>query len=418
MKNLFLTAVFLLSVLSVSAQKELAVGNQYPGDEKAQEVYQTAIDKQANNKTSAVRTTWLANKSNSNWFLSVKAGMGGVLSDKNVKIEQPWKWFDDRNGFWHPTGGLAVGKWFSPIWGLRLDADYGHVQSFNKNEVATGESRYYAATGNFLINLKNLFLPYNPKGFFNPVLNIGAGILQTNADNGWNPLPSKQGAFFNVAEKIGLQLNFRLCDAWNFFVEGQTWALPANFDNMGGKMMSTFGNTDIILNGTLGFTYNFNFRHFIKTPIYDQGEIDALNREINELRNRPQVVCPPVVKCPDPVQTTVVAKEEKKEELSPVFFAMSSSAVRDNQLISVAKAAEYLINNPNAKLEVASYADKKTGTASYNLQLSKKRSDAVANMLVNKFGIDKKRLVLKHYGDTVQPFADNDSNRVSIFVLP
>jgi outer membrane protein OmpA-like peptidoglycan-associated protein len=414
MKNLFLIAVFLLSVFSVNAQKELAVGDQYPGDEKAQEVYQTAIDKQANAKTSAVRTTWLANKPNSNWFLSIKAGMGGVLSDKNVNIGAPWKWFDDRNGFWHPTGGLAVGKWFSPVWGLRLDVDYGNVQGFNKQGNSTSSGRYYAGTGNFLINLKNLFLPYNPKGFFNPVLNIGTGILHSNENGEWDPF--SKGGFFNVTEKIGLQLNFRLCDAWNFFVDGQAWAAPTTFDR---NKMSTFGNTDIFLNGTLGFTYNFNFRHFIKVPIYDQAEVDALNREINELRNRPQVVCPPVVKCPDPVPTTgATLVEDKKEELSPVFFIMGSSAVRDNQLISVAKAAEYLINHPNAKLEVASYADKKTGAPSYNLQLSKKRSDAVANMLVNKFGIDKKRLVLKYYGDTVQPFTDNDSNRVSIFILP
>jgi hypothetical protein len=37
-------------------------------------------------------------------------------------------------------------------------------------------------------------------------------------------------------------------------------------------------------------------------------------------------------------------------------------------------------------------------------------------MLVSKFGIDKKRLILTHKGDTVQPFAENDLNRVTIFV--
>jgi outer membrane protein OmpA-like peptidoglycan-associated protein len=77
-----------------------------------------------------------------------------------------------------------------------------------------------------------------------------------------------------------------------------------------------------------------------------------------------------------------------------------------------------LVSHPSAKLELASYADKNTGNPAYNLQLSKKRSDAVANILVNKFGIDKKRLILKHYGDTVQPFKDNDWNRVTIFIRP
>lgn len=411
MKNLFLTAVFLLSTLCISAQSNLAVENQYPGDEKAQKAYLTAVEKQANEKTSAIRTTWLSNSPGANWFISGFAGIGGNLTGSQKQAEKPWKAFDEGDRFWNPAYGGSIGKWFSPVWGLRLNGYYGTSKTFNvinDRQVLYPNSDvdYINGTLDFMVNLKNVFRPYNPNGFFNPVLFVGPGMTYTMKDGDFDE-------FFNVAVKAGLQLNFRLHDRWNLFLEGQAVAIPSAFDR---NPMGTRASSDVMTNAFLGLTYRFNFRHFIKAPLYDQREIDALNREINELRNRPEVVCPPVPVCPEP--QVIVKEVEVKEELTPVFFTINSSVVRDNQLISVAKAAEYLINNPSAKLELASYADKSTGSPSYNMQLSKKRSDAVAKVLVNKFGIDKSRLVLKHYGDTTQPFEQNDWNRVTIFILP
>lgn len=414
MKNLFLTAAILLSSLCVSAQSNLAVQNQYPGDEKAQGVYDTAIEKQANEKTSALRTTWIANKPGSNWFISGFAGVGGNLSGDRVDTKKPWNAFDsDKEGFWNLFYGGAIGKWFSPVWGLRLSGQYGETNSFHRIEgtlVKKPTTEYINGTMDFMVNLKNFFRPYNSKGFFNPVLYAGPGVIYTMENKEGNvTMPD----FWNIAIKAGLQLNFRLHDRWDLFIDGNALMVPDGFDR---DPEGTIASSDVIVNGSLGLTYKFNFRHFIKAPMYDAREIDALNREINQLRNRPEVVCPPVPVCPEP--QVIVKEVEAKEELTPVFFTINSSVVRDNQLISVAKAAEYLINNPNAKLELASYADKKTGTPAYNMQISKKRSDAVAKVLVNKFGINKSRLVLKHYGDTVQPFDENDWNRVTIFVLP
>jgi outer membrane protein OmpA-like peptidoglycan-associated protein len=146
----------------------------------------------------------------------------------------------------------------------------------------------------------------------------------------------------------------------------------------------------------------------------DQDQLNAMNKEINDLRNRPQVVCPPVVVCPE--QKEVVKEVVKEIELTPVFFTINSYTVRDNQLLSIAKAAQYLLNKPSAKLEIAAYADKNTGKASYNLKLSEKRANAVVDILVQKFGIEKSRLKVSFHGDKVQPFAENDQNRVAIFV--
>ncbi|MDR0547158.1 MAG: OmpA family protein, partial [Dysgonamonadaceae bacterium] len=386
MKNLFLSAVLLLVIVSANAQSKLAVANQYPGDEKVAQEYSTAYDKQQNDKTSALRTTWIASRPGGNWFISLEVGGSGVYSDKNVNFLAPWKWFDAHSpNFWHPAAGLNVGKWFSPVWGLRADVDYGHAEAFDENEATVGSSRHYALTGNFLVNLKNFFLPYNPKGFFNPVLNFGVGALHTSfKDDNWSPLTD---GYFNVAAKVGLQLNFRLCDAVNLYLDGQLWGVPASFDNqLNGIKAAAFGNTDLIQDLSLGITYNIGSGKFIKAPLYDQNEIDALNKEINDLRNRrpydqnevdalkkeindlknrPEKQCPPAV---------------AEADFQNVFFTINSDKVRDSQLVNVATAAEYLISHPDSKLQIEGYADSATGTAKFNQKLSEKRAAAVAKI--------------------------------------
>jgi outer membrane protein OmpA-like peptidoglycan-associated protein len=404
MKNLFLTAAFLLFAFGANAQKSLAVENQYPGDARAQKEYSIAVEKQSNEKTSAIRTTWLSSRPSSDWFISLQAGMGGILSDKNVEFTKPWKWFsNEHQGFWHPQAGLSVGKWITPVSGFRLNGNYGNVEVYNK-EIYAFDTDYIAVTADYLLNLKNVFRPYNPKGFFNPVLYAGLGGFHTLKDG------NRKATTF-LTEKVGLQLNFRLCDACDLFLDGNVYLTP---DGLLPNTKTPFLSSGVITNASIGFTYKINFRKFVKAPLYDQNEIDALLAEINALRNRPEVVCPPVVVCPEVKE--VVVEKAKEVTLEPVFFTLGSATVRDNQLLNVAKAAEYLLDHPSAKLELASYADKKTGSAKRNLQLSKQRSEAVAKILTGKFGIDKSRLTLKHYGDTVQPFAENDWNRVTIFV--
>jgi outer membrane protein OmpA-like peptidoglycan-associated protein len=412
MKKVFLSAVVLLSsVLCVNAQKELAVENQYPGDARAVKEYQVAVEKQTGEKISALRTSWLASRPSSNWFISGQIGMGGVLSDKNLHIGNPLKFFDEGHpGFWQPTYGLAVGKWLSPVWGLRLSANYGESKAYNGNDATVAGAKRLLVTGDFLLNLKNFFRPYNPKAVFNPVVYLGAGNLYNMGWSGWKGM---EGTGNFMAMKAGLQLNFRLCDAWDIFLDGNAVFAPNAFDSYA-VSAGPFDNTDMITSVSLGFTYKLPFRHFVKAPLYNQAEVDALLGEINDLRNRPEVVCPPVVICPE--EKPIVVEKVKEVTLEPVFFTIGSAVVRDNQLLNVAKAAQFLIDNPDAKLELASYADKKTGTAKWNMTMSKMRSEAVAKVLTDKFGIDKARLIQKYYGDTVQPFQENDWNRVTIFV--
>ena len=61
------------------------------------------------------------------------------------------------------------------------------------------------------------------------------------------------------------------------------------------------------------------------------------------------------------------------------------------------------------------YADAGTGNANINMKYSKQRAENVAKALTNA-GIDAARITVDAKGDTVQPFSENDKNRVTIAI--
>jgi outer membrane protein OmpA-like peptidoglycan-associated protein len=72
--------------------------------------------------------------------------------------------------------------------------------------------------------------------------------------------------------------------------------------------------------------------------------------------------------------------------------------------------------NPSVKVEVTGYADRGTGNARINKSLSERRAQIVSNELTKKYGISASRIIVDSKGDTVQPFAKNEENRVTICI--
>jgi outer membrane protein OmpA-like peptidoglycan-associated protein len=59
-------------------------------------------------------------------------------------------------------------------------------------------------------------------------------------------------------------------------------------------------------------------------------------------------------------------------------------------------------------------ADKETGTPEYNMKLSKKRGDAVLNVLVEKFGVAPEQLTVQAVGSQQQKYEGAQLNRVVV----
>lgn len=91
--------------------------------------------------------------------------------------------------------------------------------------------------------------------------------------------------------------------------------------------------------------------------------------------------------------------------------------IRESDYIDVEeylkKIGQFLKNHHDCQISVKSYADKGTGNTELNIMYSRLRNEKAVAALVAA-GVDRNLITAEYFGDTVQPFAENDKNRVTI----
>lgn len=90
--------------------------------------------------------------------------------------------------------------------------------------------------------------------------------------------------------------------------------------------------------------------------------------------------------------------------LNNVYYEFDKWNLNSSSYPELDKLVTLLEENPNARIEVSAHTDSK-GSDEYNDRLSQRRAESVVNYLISK-GIDKSRLEVKGYGETV-PVAPN-----------
>jgi OmpA-OmpF porin, OOP family len=90
-----------------------------------------------------------------------------------------------------------------------------------------------------------------------------------------------------------------------------------------------------------------------------------------------------------------------------IHFDTDSDRLRPESAAVLKAVASGLDKNPNLKLEIDGYTDS-TGDAAHNLDLSKRRADAVKSVLVSQYGVDAARLTSNGFGAD-KPMQSNDT---------
>jgi outer membrane protein OmpA-like peptidoglycan-associated protein len=203
------------------------------------------------------------------------------------------------------------------------------------------------------------------------------------------------GTKVRVQGQIGVMADFRVTEKISLGLE-----LSAN--TLGDRYNSKrAGNNDWYFNALAGVKIALGKTH--------------TTREVKPCCPEPRVVekiIERVVEKPVPVAPAVqeVAKVEPLRR--DIFFTISSTKIVNEEMSKVAEIAEYLTKYPAAKVVITGYADKGTGNAKINSGLAAKRAKAVVDALVNNYGISSSRISSDSKGDTVQPFSQNEKNRV------
>lgn len=112
----------------------------------------------------------------------------------------------------------------------------------------------------------------------------------------------------------------------------------------------------------------------------------------------------------DTVYVDVVRDREIKKE---IFFGVRADGV-DQSKSAIVEVANFLKGVQNAEITITSYADKGTGTPKANMKYSQKRAENTKKALIAA-GVDPSIIkTVQWKGDTEQPYAENDKNRLSV----
>lgn len=353
-----------------------------------------------------------------NWYIQLGAGAQMPFFEKNP---------GESNFDWTKTTavyGVSVGHWFSPYFGFRFNGNGGalHYEDF-------GWRKFNYASLNLDItwDMFNSIGGVNEKRVFSIIPYLGLGTAYAwdfNNPNvpGRNDIMRSDGKQicshqWALVASLGLEFRFRVHKNIDLYLDARAKGMADNFNNLA---YSSGIDPMFSLMGGLSINLGKNGRHVTKYTPYDcSGEIKSLNDKVNALREELAQkdarlrAAESQLPCPEVKEEKVVVKEQPV--VAPAIrFAFNSAKISANDKVTLYDVAQVLKANPDAKIVIRGYADKKTGTAAYNLKLSERRANAVKDALV-EYGVDEDRMSIEALGVTSQPYTDNNNwNRVVI----
>ncbi|MCM1290407.1 MAG: OmpA family protein [Prevotella sp.] len=366
-----------------------------------------------------------------NWFLQLGAGVTQPLVEHGVDMKAPGHTVDHK--MMTAVYNVGVGRWISPYLGLRLNA-LGGMLHWN-NPTLEHPNNGWTHAKHVQLNFELMWDMCNSLGGVNPERPVSViPFVGLGGDYLWDVQDSfgAPAAATNIARRkssklrttnwslpvsAGIQFRFRLCKYVDFFAEAR-----ASFYGDNWNLCATGDPIESHVEAVGGFNINFGGRSW---DTYNEcaylSQIAALNGQVNDLRaellNCGQTVAALQAQLPCPEAKNAAVQKDcvNAPLMTTVRFTIDSYEIMPTEEVNVYNMAEWLKANPKENVTIVGYADKDTGTAEYNLELSEKRANAVADALVNDYGIDRSRLTVKYDGSSVQPYSTNDWNRIVIF---
>ena len=342
---------------------------------------------------------------NPHWYVQLQGGAQYTLGERD---------FDE---LLSPNAQVTVGYNFHPIVGARLSVNAWQSKAgstINGTEYAW-KWKYVAPSLDLTFNLSNAICGYKHDRFFNLGAFVGVGVNvgfdndeAVAANNALNTL--YPAAIFRpnadqwlryiwddtrvrVNGRAGLTADFRISDRVSAGLELQANMLNDHYNSKKAP------NPDFYFNALAGVKVNFGKTHTTRV-------VEPCNQVIEKIIEKPV----------DRIVEKIV-EVEKKVTVEPLretfFYAIRISDPNANGAIS--KIVAWCNKYPSNTISIKGYADKGTGNPKLNEGYAKQRAEKIAKLLQEK-GIPANRMNVSSYGDTVQPFEENDMNRCVIVV--
>ena len=271
---------------------------------------------------------------------------------------------------------------------------------------------YFAPSIDLTFNLSNIIAGFNPNRKFEFGAFIGGGVnFRSKCDDAanidakwkvkyaditeaskWTPMYENKSAVLPFAQ-AGLTADYKVSDKVSIGAEFNANILGDKFNFKNAGNPDSYFNLLLGAKIALGKTYSTKF---IPAPEPEIKYVEKIVEKIVEV----------------PAEPAVTAAEPLRRD---IFFQINKTVIRDSEAQKVQDIVAYMNQNPTSKVMITGYADAGTGNDRINDRLAAGRADAVVKALKDA-GIAESRISFDSKGARVQPFEDNDSNRVSICI--
>lgn len=348
------------------------------------------------------KTTFVDNGFWDNWFVGAGVGSTFFVGDGSKHVS-----------FWSRqqlTPVVQVGKWYNPFIGGRLKFQYSSLHDFSNRGLTMQHSKYAQAELDLLWNFSNYWSIYNEHRLYSfiPYVGLGYGYGWDYKIGGAKSASNQRNITFNA----GIINKLRLSERVDLDIELSATLLHEKMNHAG------YNTYDALYGAVASLVIKLGKVGFDEAVLQDNNLIDNLNAEVNRLRAENLVLKKRPKTCPEcPEVMPVQAKKEDSYVPNVVFFRVNSATIDSSQEVGIFNIAEFLKNHPDKRVKIVAYADRETGTDTYNEALSQRRAQNVAKILLEKYHIDADRIDVEWKGSSQQPYAENDWNRVAIFLV-
>ena len=262
------------------------------------------------------------------------------------------------------------------------------------------------------LNLSNALCGYNPTrtvsvgllagiglnvGFSNDDAVALAATAATHNHGSENLTYAWDGTKVRFVGRVGANVDFRIDDAWSIGIEANANVLSDNYNS------KKAGNCDWYFNALVGVRYNIGKTYSTRTitpPAPVEKIVERIVEKIVEV----------------PAKTTDSQFMKKATSIRrEVFFTIGKNVINAEGFKKIDEVAAYMKECPEATVTVTGYADRGTGSAKINNRIAARRADIVVSELIKR-GVARDRIIKSSKGSRVQPFSDNDMNRVTICI--
>ena len=317
-----------------------------------------------------------------------------------------------------PNFQIGVGRQFTSLWGARFSINAwqskGGINEYSWTDGAkVGKEKYnwkfIAPQLDATFNLSNAIAGFNPNRTVSVGLlaGIGANIAFSNDDavalaatadkhnhGSENLKYAWDGTKVRFLGRFGANVDFRIDDAWSIGVEATANVTTDKYNS------KKAGNGDWYFNALVGVRYNIGKTYSTRT-ITPPAPVEKVVERIVEK----------IVEVPAKTEERVKGGKLRRE----VFFTIGKNKISQDGFNKIQEVVDFMKKYPEATVTVTGYADRGTGSAKFNDRIAARRADVVETELVNR-GIARDRIVKSSKGSRVQPFNDNDMNRVTICI--